>query len=63
MASEYENLLKQQLADLQRDYFERAKPIIDRLVELESMKPVPPLVIFTNQIPEHLKQLIMERDQ
>ncbi len=44
-----ETFYRQQLADLQREYQERAKPIIDRLVELESLKPPKPFYITREQ--------------
>lgn len=40
-----EDRLKQQLAELQREYQEKAKPIVDQLVRIESLKPPAPIVI------------------
>lgn len=44
-----EAFYRQQLADLLREYQERAKPIIDKLVELESLKPPKPVYITREQ--------------
>lgn len=37
--------IKEQLAELQREYQERAKPLCDRLVEIRASKPVRFMVI------------------
>jgi hypothetical protein len=43
--SEAEDLLRQELAQLQREYSERAKPIINKLAELDAMKPPKPAIL------------------
>jgi hypothetical protein len=55
---EYEADLRRQLADLQQVYRDLAKPIIDRLVRLESLKPAPPIVNLWAQLSEAEKQAI-----
>ena len=37
---EQERIIREHLASLQREYMERAKPWVDQLVQIESMKPV-----------------------
>ena len=46
----YEDRLKLQLADLAREYQERARPIIDQLVKLEAMKPPKPIVLQVDPV-------------
>lgn len=47
--NERERLLRDQLADLQREYQERAKPIVKALAEIEALRP-PPLWFPNNLI-------------
>lgn len=58
--TEYEQHLREQLVALQREYQERAKPIIDQLVRLESLKPPPPIFIDKDVI---LSQATIEQIQ
>lgn len=44
-ADELETKLRQELAALRREYQERADPIVRKLVELENLKPRPPIII------------------
>ncbi|WEM05603.1 hypothetical protein [Pseudomonas phage vB_PaeM-G11] len=37
---EHEKFIREHLVALQREYMERAKPWVDQLVQIESMKPV-----------------------
>lgn len=43
-ADELEAMLLQQLSDLQRDYQQRARPIVDAITHLRSLKPRPILI-------------------
>lgn len=53
-----ERQLKEVLAGLQRKYARAAKPYVDRLVHIYSLRPLPPIVIGTaNLSPEQLEQL------
>ncbi len=54
----YEDMLRQQLSDLQRSYEKSARPIIDRLVALQNLKPPPPLWIHLSQLSEADKQAL-----
>ena len=44
-ADEYERYLRKQLAELHREYQERARPIIDALVRIEVAKPPRPIIL------------------
>ncbi len=37
---EHERMCREHLVSLQREYMERAKPWVDQLVQIESMRPV-----------------------
>ena len=43
--NEEETEIHQQLAQLQKEYILRAQPFIDRLVEIEKLKPPRPMVV------------------
>jgi len=58
---EIEAELKRQLQALQREYQDRAKPIIDMLVNLESLRSRPPVVFdVSNLSPEAAHRLMEE---
>lgn len=45
LPSANEQVLRQMLADLQREYHARAKPIMDALLQIEAMKPPAPVIV------------------
>jgi hypothetical protein len=47
---ERERELRQMLAELQRSYYEAAKPIVDALVEIEMRKPPKPVIITDERL-------------
>lgn len=51
MTDEYteERYLREILAELQESYSKAAKPYIDRLIAIECMKPMPPLIVTLEQ--------------
>ncbi|WP_443700176.1 hypothetical protein [Pseudomonas sp.] len=55
---EYESRNKMQLAEMQKEFQMRAKPLIDTLVRIERMRPPRPIVIDVSMIdPDMLAQL------
>lgn len=49
-----EEYLRERLVDLQRKYQAEAKPFVDRLVELELMKPPAPIFIDAANLPQYI---------
>ncbi len=50
---EMERLLHRQLAELRREFEARAKPVIDQLQHINSMKPMPPIILsMPSRFPE-----------
>ena len=52
-----EQYLYAQLAELRRSYEKAAKPIIDRLVYLKSLEPLPPFVVPASSLPAGIDAL------
>lgn len=48
--NDLESYLKGQLAEMQREYRQRAEPIIRQLCKIESMRPPRPIVIDASMI-------------
>lgn len=55
---EMERMLKEQLMLIQRSYQETASPIIKRLVEIQRLRPAPP--VFLQISSERFKELFPE---
>lgn len=55
-----EQVLRQQLAQLHRQYRERAQPIIDRLSRIESAKPIV-LTIRTDMIDSDVLEMLKRK--
>jgi hypothetical protein len=56
----YRRLLLDQLAALDRAHREAAAPILKRLYEVEAMRAPPPVIFNLDDLPEHVKAIILE---
>ncbi len=56
---EYERHLHEQLAALQREYQERAKPIIDQLVSIKMLRPPEPIFVSQTDLPKAVLEQIL----
>ena len=55
---EYERHLHDQLVALQREYQERAKPIIDQLVRIKMLRPPEPIFFSQTDLPKAVLEQI-----
>jgi hypothetical protein len=58
MNEDYENYLYERLATIRRDYEAAAKPIINELVKIKAMQPVPPIFVDLLALPPEQREFI-----
>lgn len=60
-----EDVLRETLANMQRSYHDAAKPLVDRLVEIEALKPSRPLIVTMTpgEIPSRIYEIMREADE
>ena len=55
-----EQYCRQRIAILQESYRKAIKPYVDRLVEIECMKPQAPIIFDAADLPESVRESVME---
>lgn len=60
---DHESMLRRELAKMHQEYSERAKPIIDQLVKIQSLKPIPPMIIDIDKLPQELLDQLKSKGQ